>query len=633
MIGTVRDTALPHRAGLRLLATSDLHVHLHSWDYFADQPSPGVGLARTAALIRSARAEVANTLLFDNGDFLDGSPMGDLIAAQHRSGHNPTHPVITAMNLLNYDAVTIGNHEFAHGLDYLTSRLQSANFPVVSTNLLTLRGDDPHADQPLFAGDLLLEREITGHNGENYLIRVGVLGFAPVQTAAWEHHVLQGTLATRDILEAAAARLPQLKAQGADIVVALSHSGIGSGTAAPLMENATAALARLDGIDVLIAGHTHQRFPDPSFPPGPGIDPMAGTLWGKPAVMPGFYGSHLGVIDLALERGTAGWRIAGHRSQLRAISKRTETGVMEPLIAADPAVAAATEADHAATRHWSAQRIGETGSDLHSFFSLVAACPAVRLVARAMRDYVEAALRGTVHEGIPVLAAAAPFRAGGRGGPENYTFVPRGPISLRNLADLYYHPNAIAAVALTGSEVRGWLERSVSQFHQIAPGAVDAELVDKRFPSFNFDSIEGLTWRVDLSRPARFDSHGVLLDRQAQRITELCHEGRPVRPTDRFIVATNSYRTSGSGFTGASAERVILSRPEQCRDILHHYIAAHDPLPPPDPPNWGFVPMQGTSVTFDSAPLAAAHVADVPELRLEPMTRCPIGFLRFRLHL
>lgn len=621
------------RVRLRLLATSDLHVHLLSWDYFGDHPSPAVGLARTASLIRAARAEVANALLFDNGDFLDGSPLGDLIAEQHRTGRSQPHPMIAAMNLLGYDAVTVGNHEFAHGVEYLTARLRDANFPVVSTNLLSLRGDRPEADRTLFPADLLLTRDILDDNGAHHPIRIGVLGFAPVQTVNWEHHVLQGRLAARDIVEAASARIPHLQAAGADIIIALSHSGIGAGVAVPMMENATTALARLDGIDVLIAGHTHQHFPDPTFPACPGIDPVAGTLWGKPAVMPGFFGSHLGVIDLELERGAKGWRIMRHHSHLRAISRRAATGALEPLIPDDPHLVAATAVDHAATRRWSARRIGQTDADLHSYFAMVTPCPAVRLVARAQRDYVTAALRGTAYDAVPVLSAAAPFRAGGRGGPENYTFVPRGPICLRNLADLYYHPNAIAAVSLSGAELRGWLERAVSQFRQIAPGAADAALLDKLFPSFNFDSIEGLTWQVDLSRPARHDSHGAILDRGAQRIVDLCHQGQPVLPRDRFIVATNSYRISGSAFDGDSVARVVLARPEQNRDILGHFIAAHDPLPPPDPPNWGFVPMPGTSVTFDTTPRAAGHLADVAPLRLEPLTRGASGFQRFRLQL
>ena len=620
-------------AGLRLLATSDLHVNLQSWDYFADEPSPAVGLARTATLIRAARAEQPNVLLMDNGDFLDGSPLGDLVAAQHRIGRNQPHPIIAAMNLLDYDAATIGNHEFAQGIDYLTARLKEAAFPLVSTNLLSVLGENPSADRPLFAADLLLTRDILDADGVRQPIRIGVLGFAPARTVAWLDHILQGRLEVRDIVEAAAARVPLLKAAGADIIIALAHSGIGAAEATPMMENAATALAGLAGIDVVVAGHTHQQFPDPGFPAGPGIDPAQGTLCGKPAVMPGFFGSHLGVIDLDLMRDDQGWKITGHRSHLRPIARRAASGVVEALTDSDPAVEAITKDDHAATRRWSAQRIGQTESDLHTYFAMVSACPAVRLVAQAQRDYVVAALRGTARDGVPVLSAAAPFRAGGRGGPENYTFVPRGPITIRNLADLYYHPNTISALALSGAGVLGWLERAASQFRQILPGAADADLLDTTFPSFTFDSIEGLTWQVDLSRPARFDSHGTLCDPKAHRIVDLQHQGQPVLASDRFIVATNSYRSSGSPHGSIGAARIVLARPVQNRDILSYHIASHDPLPPPEAPNWGFVPMPGSCVTFDSSPRAAGHLADVPQLQVQPLALGPQGFMRFRLTL
>jgi len=109
----------------------------------------------------------------------------------------------------------------------------------------------------------------------------------------WETAKLGAQLQGRDILEAAIAYVPRLRAQGADVVVALSHSGIGAEMAAQWMENASAALAALDGIDALVTGHTHQTFPVSG-------NAACGHLSGKPAVMPGFYGSHLGVIDLDL---------------------------------------------------------------------------------------------------------------------------------------------------------------------------------------------------------------------------------------------------------------------------------------------------------------------------------------------
>ena len=65
---------------LRILETTDLHVHLMPFDYFRNRPTPVLGLARAAGLIDTLRAGATNALLFDNGDFLQGSPLGDYMA-------------------------------------------------------------------------------------------------------------------------------------------------------------------------------------------------------------------------------------------------------------------------------------------------------------------------------------------------------------------------------------------------------------------------------------------------------------------------------------------------------------------------------------------------------------------------
>ena len=105
------------QAKLRILGTTDLHVHLLGYDYYANRPDPRVGLAQTATLIAQARAECGNTLLFDNGDFLQGNPVGDYVARPDQPQPRPVHPAIRAMNRLRYDAATLGNHEFNYGLD------------------------------------------------------------------------------------------------------------------------------------------------------------------------------------------------------------------------------------------------------------------------------------------------------------------------------------------------------------------------------------------------------------------------------------------------------------------------------------------------------------------------------------
>jgi 2',3'-cyclic-nucleotide 2'-phosphodiesterase/3'-nucleotidase len=575
----------PQEFTLRILATSDLHVHITPWDYYADHASAAAGLAKTASLIAAARAEVAGTcLLLDNGDFPQGSPMGDVEAL--RGGPQVRHAMIAAMNALGYDAGNLGNHEFSKGLDFLLNALGQARFPILSANIARSLGATPLQDQRLVPPSVILDREVSDGHGNRLPLRIGVIGLLPPQTTQWDRQILGDTLVTRDIVDAAAAHVPALRAAGADIVVALSHSGIGAPDPVPQMEDATTALAALPGIDALIAGHTHQTFPSPPFPASAYIDPVRWLLWGKPAVMPGFHGSHLGVIDLTLVRKGESWQVTSSHATLRPIARRTRTGRIVALPPSAPAILAIAKPAHAATRRWAQHAIGHSTEPLHSYFALVAPCPLVRLIARAQAGHVAARLQGGPYAHLPLLSAAAPFHAGGRGGPENFIAIPPGPLVLRHALDLYPHPNTVAAVIVTGNEVALWLERSFSLFHQITPGAQDAPLINPDFPSFNFDLIEGVTWQVDLTSPPRFDARGHLANPTAQRIHNLTYQGRPVDLNARFVVATNSYRAAGSGgFAGAEPDRIILSGPDSNRDILLTHIARHTPLPAAGPPN------------------------------------------------
>ena len=235
---------------------------------------------------------------------------------------------------------------------------------------------------------------------------------------------------------------------------------------------------------------------------------------------------------------------------------------------------------------------------------------------------------------MPLISAAAPFHAGGRGGPDNYTHIATGPLVMRHAFDLYPHPNSLAALRVTGAELRLWLERSFSQFRQITPGAQDVALLDSDFPSFNFDTLEPLTWAVDLTQPPRCDNRGQVIHPDTTRIRHLAYQGRPVDPAQDFVLATNSYRASGSGgFPGAVPDRLLLSSPVSNRDALLAYIAAQGSLPAPAPANWRFAALPGTSVTFDSAPDAVMFNGDFAPQQVEPLDITANGFRRFRLHL
>jgi 2',3'-cyclic-nucleotide 2'-phosphodiesterase / 3'-nucleotidase len=236
---------------------------------------------------------------------------------------------------------------------------------------------------------------------------------------------------------------------------------------------------------------------------------------------------------------------------------------------------------------------------------------------------------------LPVLSAVAPFKAGGRGGPEHYTDVPAGRLAWRHAADLYVHPNRIVALHLTGAEVMAWLEHAAGQFQQLKPGARDAPLLNPAFPAFNFETIHGLTWRVDLSEPARFDARGTLINPAARRILDLCHDGRPIDPAARFILATNSYRSSGAGgFVGAGAGNVVLSGHETLQEVIvRHIEAGAAETAVPFVPNWRLAPVPGTTAVFRTSPRALPLLDELSVLRAQDAGPAGDGFQWVRLFL
>lgn len=614
---------------LRILETTDVHSNLMPHDYYADRRDVAYGLARVATLIREARSEVPNCLLFDNGDFLQGTPISD-VTAQPESGWRGAHPAVTAMNILGYDAVNLGNHEFNFGLDWLRRALADAEFPVTCANALVNRGPTPAEDTTLYPPYLVLDRRFTDRGDQSHRLRIGVIGALPPQITTWDHFHLNGHLQSRDIVETIQAHAPAMRADGADLVVVLAHSGIDDAEARPGMENTALQLGEIDEIDVILAGHTHQVFPLTGQARAEGVDHENGTLNGTPAVMAGFRGSHLGVIDLELTRRNGGWCVTGQRAEARPVLPPGHTDPHPP----DKAIVTALEDAHRHTLSVVSKPLGVSPVALNSFFALARNDSSVQLVNRAQAWALRQALVDSTFSDLPFLSCSAAFKTGGRAGPHFYSDAAAGPLYLRHAADLYPFPNTLCALLMTGAELRDWLERAAICFNRQVQRPGDQPLVAPLVAGHNFDVIDGLHYTIDLSSHARYDMTGALIDIAARRITDLYHNGRRVRDDDRFVMAVNSHRAFGGGpFPPPQPGQIIHTGHDRIRDILCRYIAIADMSVFGAQPVWRFKPMSGCSVTFDTGPAVRAHPSTLTTIDAEDLGNTPDGFARFRLAL
>ncbi|BBN83850.1 2',3'-cyclic-nucleotide 2'-phosphodiesterase [Pseudoalteromonas sp. A25] len=595
---------------VRLLETTDLHANLLNFNYFADKQDDKVGLVKTAALIRQAREQATNSVLVDNGDLIQGSPLGDYMAKIKNLAQGDVHPVYAAMNTLNYDVANIGNHEFNFGLEFLNEAINDANFPYISANVFKDDGDnDASNDEPLFSPFVIQEKMFKDTQGKEHTIKVGFIGFVPPQIMQWDKANLEGKVIAKDIVEMANQYVPKMKEEGADLIVAIPHSGLEVSAKKPLAENASYYLSKVEGIDAIMFGHAHANFPGSRYEglAEHGIDTEKGTINGVAAVMPGFWGNNLGVIDLTLEYKAGEWQVSESQSSLQPIYKTDENRVTTALVENDAQVESAVTQAHQETREWVNAPFAKITAPVNSYFALVNDDPSIQIVTDAQTWYTKKIVQGTELDGLPILSAGAPFRAG-RGGADDYTSIATGDIAYRNVADLYIYPNVLKVLKLTGAQVKEWLEMSAGQFQQIDANNTDVQmLVNPKFPSYNFDVIDGVTYQIDVTQPARYSAKGEKVS-EGQRIIELKYQGKPVSATQEFLVATNNYRASGGGnFPAITADKIVVDSPDENRQVVADFIAYQSGknngqgLNPSADMNWSFAPVANVHIQFTSS--------------------------------
>lgn len=526
----VARSFVPDRVQITILSTTDLHGNIDPIDYYTNKPD-NRGLAKVATLIKRIRKENPNSLLIDSGDTIQGTPLESI---HGRKNNQPIDPMMLVMNLLNYDSMTVGNHEYNFGLKVLEKARGEAKFPWLSANTYDVGTQKTHYKP-------YIVKEVAG-------VKIGVLGLTTPGIPNWDNPPNYAGLEFLEPVSEARKWVAVLRDQEkVDVVAIAMHMGLGedlrSGEVSPGQvphENEAIAIAQeVPGVDVIFMGHTHREVPSLYIN---GVLLTQANYWGK----------QLARADLYLQKNANGsWRVYAKSARTLATDDRVE---------ADPEVVKLAQPYDQETQEWLARVIGQSAEELTA--------KDARFRDTAILDLIQ---KVQLEAGKADVSMVASFNSEAR--------IAKGPVTVRDIAGLYVYENTLVVLEITGQQLKDALEHSAKYFKAYVPGKPASDLVDEKIPAYNFDIAEGVTYDLDISKPV------------GQRIQNLRFRGQPLSMTRKLRLATNNYRVNGGGgYTMYKDAPVVYRSSEEIRELIIDWVERNKTVPVKPDNNWRLLP-------------------------------------------
>jgi len=513
------------RVHLVVLGTTDLHGNIYPIDYYTNKPD-NRGLAKVATLIKRVRKESPNVVLIDSGDTIQGTPLQYF---HNKKNNAPPDPMMLSMNALNYDSMTVGNHEYNFGLTVLEKARKEAKFPWLSANSYDIKRNQTHYKPYII-------KEIAG-------VRVGILGLTTPGIPNWENPPNYVGLEFHEPLLEAKKWVPILKQkERADVVIIAMHMGLEedlrTGEINPGQvknENQAVIIARqVPGVDAIFMGHTHRDTP-------------AVIVNGVLLTQANHWGRHLARADFYLQSYAGSWRVYARAARTLPVDDKVEP---------DPEILKLTESYDRETQAWLARPIGESAKELTA--------TEARFKDTAIMDLIQ---RVQLDAGKADISMAASFNPQAR--------IANGQVTVRDISGLYVYENTLVVLEVTGQQLKDALEHAAKYFKPYESGKTLEELIDEKIPAYNFDIAEGVSYELNLRKPI------------GQRIEKLEFRGKPVTPAQKFRLATNNYRVNGGGgYTMYKGAPVVYRSSEEIRELIIDWVERNKTIPTEPTNNW-----------------------------------------------
>ena len=525
------DTGEKH---LTILGTSDMHGNIWGFSYEDNSETANNGMARLYTYIQQVRAENPNTILIDAGDDIQGTIMTDDI--YNKTPEEP-HPVITAMNYMGYDAMTLGNHEFNWGIPTMQTILSQAEFPVLAANVT-----DADGELVTGAGWTIVERDG---------VKVAIIGVVTPDVPIWDGGKEGIDEATYEAANVAVSAAIDEIGEEADVIVVSAHMGMyaefdeenGSDSAQKILDDNPE-------IDVLQVAHNHVVVNEKQ-----GDTVIGGVRNG---------GRDIARFDLTLDADN---NVVDATVEIVDMTDVTPSQEIRDI----PLVAEA----HQKTIDYIAGGTDESGEPLPPLGSTTAkfqpeneirGIPAGRVMDTAVMDLIN---QIQLENSGADVSAAALFK--------DTSDLPEGDINYGNIFDIYKFDNTLYRVTVTGAELKAYMEWSAECYNQWEEGDINISF-DPEYPDYLYDMFAGVEYEIDLSKP------------KGERIQNVMFKGEPLQDDQTLTLAVNNYRYSSA----LKAQNIISGTREwessnSIRDMIVAYFAEHSPVEPTVDNNWKIV--------------------------------------------
>lgn len=500
---------------IQILATSDIHGYVMPTRFSADK-NETLGLGKLATIIEKQR-EKAPSLLIENGDFIQGSP---LTYYQYKKTSISENAMIKVANHLRYDAAVLGNHEFNYGHALVKQVAKEAHFPYIVANMV----DDE--------GNVVFEPYIIKEIAK---IKVAILGLTTQFIPVWEAPKHIKGWHFKSAVDTAQQWLPYIKEHEAPHLIVIAYHGgfendLETGEKIETTgENEGYQLCEeLEGVDIIITGHQHRL--------------IQTKIHGKSVVQPGTKGTHLGCITVDITYDTTGEIVTlTHEPTLLPI---TETTSM------NQEIERLHHEVYEATEQWLDEPIGHVIGSIQfedAFRARVTEHPYVELINR-----IQMAVSGAS------ISATSLFHDEPGGLPNEVT--------MRDIVTNYIYPNTLVVLRLTGQDIKDALEQCATYFELTEGGqlVVSSAFTYPKAEPYNYDMWEGITYAFDIRQPI------------GQRVVNVTYQHQPLDMTASYDVVMNNYRATGAGhFDMFKGKTVIKDIQMDMTEIIADYFIQH----------------------------------------------------------